>query len=410
MPPVSSPSPRRLPVFLLRAAAPLGLVISLFLVAQYISYKTGRGVDSRFCFVGGVFNCEAVEASGYTAWFGIPIASLGVFYFLLLSAVGWWLSPGPDADARRRWQGMIASMTLPAVAFAWGLAMLSALAIQYLCLGCTAIYAVILACAVSPFWLEPRQYIHAMRSAPRELLALAGSALTSKGARRRRALLAGACLFLIGAANFAYPVWVVRRSPAPNPARAFWEQPAVNLLPPRTGLSEGDPDAPVQIIVFTDFACPYCAEFTGMIKPLLEERAGRYFLGYKHYPLSRECNPIMKEAPFDHPRACRLAQMAEVLAEWGEFKQWGSRLYLPSEADLYPPLKQLADDADIDYGTWVARSTNDAIRKNVQADIEEGLALGLRALPAVYINGRYVPTLSRVSIQTILGSIDSPEP
>lgn len=380
----------------------MGWVVSVLLVRQYVRFASGQGLDSRFCHVSGVFNCEAVEASGYTAWAGVPIASVGVLYFLVLSLVAWGKGPGDDAASRRCWQGLFALLTLPAAAFAWGLAMLSAIAIRSLCLGCTLIYGVMLVCAIAPFWFDPGRYLESLRAVPADVIGAILGRLKSDRGKRRRALFAGALLVVIAAVNFAYPLWAVRRGDRRDPVREYQAQAVTELGAARPGLTEGDPAAPIRIVVFTDFACPYCADFNRTLKPLLKEYTGRYFLAHKHYPLSRECNPIMQNAPFDHPRACRLAQMAEVLGELGEFEAWGDRLYLAPDTELYPVLKALADEAGIDYGRWASRSSHAAVRRNVEADIREGLALGIRALPAVYINGRYVEALDGASIRAVL--------
>jgi protein-disulfide isomerase len=115
----------------------------------------------------------------------------------------------------------------------------------------------------------------------------------------------------------------------------------------------------------------------------------------------------MQGAAFDHPRACRLAQAAEALAELDRFQPWSAGLYEIGEEDLYPALTRIAQAAGLSYGAWASRMTAARTRENIEADISEGLALGLRALPAVYVNGRYLHSLQPREIESVLRAIES---
>lgn len=402
----SSPN-LRLQVYTLRVASTLGAAVSLMLVGQHIDYAINGALESSLCQVGGWFDCEAIEASGYASFFQVPVASVGVFYFVLLGLLSWFVPPQTGSEGAWRWQGLFGGLTLPALAVVWGLAMLSALVIESFCLGCTIIYTLTLICAAAAVLAGPRQYLRSVAGTARMLrpTELWSRARHPEGRFRMAMVLGG---ILLGAlVNFGVPVWIIQQSAATPVVIAYLEQPVVELTPPRRGLSEGNPDAPLQIIVFTDFACPFCARFEKDLSKLLVNREGAYFLGFKHYPLSRQCNPIMKHASFDHANACRLAQMGEALADLGHFSALRDELYTSGDADLYPLLKAVALKAGIDYGMWAARAIDPAIKERVERDIQEGLKLDIRALPSVYVNGRPLPSIDPAKVDRIFNAIEN---
>lgn len=392
-------------VALVRVLAPLGMLVSILLVRQHILYASGTPLDSGFCRVGGPFDCAAIEASGFAAWRGIPTASVGVFYFFLLSLLAWRVAPGAGPHSRSRWQSLLALATLPALLVAWGLAMLSALVIGNFCAGCTAVYLIVLLSAASPVLFAPRRYLVSVARAPREALAALRQYRESASWLRRFASLA--LLALVAAVNFAAPAWMIRRAAARDILDVFLSQPTVGLQPVRPGLAEGEANAPLQIVIFTDFACPYCRDFENRLRPLLDSRKGRYRLGYKHYPLSKECNPVMDGANFDHPRACRLAQLAEGLAELDRFYPWSRDLYSVGKEDLYPAMKRIADGAGIAYTDWIGHTTSAEVQEHIEQDIAEGLTLGIRALPAVFLNGRYLSSLETEKLDALFSAVEA---
>lgn len=399
--------PLRFQVYALRIASTLGAIVTLVLVRQHIEFAINGALESSLCQVGGWFDCEAIEASGYASFFHVPVASVGLFYFMSLSLISWFTPSPMGAEDTQRWQGRFGWMTLPALGVVWGLAMLSAMVIESFCLGCTMIYTLTLVCAAAVVLAGPRHYFRSLAQTARQFSPIDLFTRSGKpGTRLRVSLVLGG--LLVGAAvNFGVPVWMIRQSASTPVVTAYLEQPVIELAPPREGLSEGNPDAPLQIIVFTDFACPFCARFEKDLSTLLATRKGDYFLGFKHYPLSRECNPIMRQASFDHANACRLAQMGEALAELGHFNALRDELYTPGDADLYPVLKEIAVNAGIDYGAWAARAVDPAVKESVERDIQEGLKLGIRALPAVYVNGRPLPSIDPKKVDEVFSTIEN---
>jgi protein-disulfide isomerase len=115
----------------------------------------------------------------------------------------------------------------------------------------------------------------------------------------------------------------------------------------------------------------------------------------------------MKQAAFDHAQACRLALVAEAMGELGFFEEWGSELYLEGVTELYPALKEIAMQAGEDMHVWAGLSQGPAIRERVERDIEEGLRLGLRGVPAIFVNGRQLASTDPGKVEEIFEAIES---
>ncbi|MBI3736600.1 thioredoxin domain-containing protein, partial [Candidatus Sumerlaeota bacterium] len=183
----------------------------------------------------------------------------------------------------------------------------------------------------------------------------------------------------------------------------YMKMPVVQFEVGERAIARGSADAPVQIVVFTDFDCPYCKKFEPVLRKALEKYPGeKYRLIYKMYPLGK-CNPIMKGQKGEHKNACRLAEMAQALGAMGKFWEAGENLHeLAGRAELYPGLKDLAAKGGFDYLQWVAKLDDPAIREQVNRDIMEGVKLQIIALPAIFINGRYVKSLEPNNFDLLL--------
>jgi protein-disulfide isomerase len=138
----------------------------------------------------------------------------------------------------------------------------------------------------------------------------------------------------------------------------------------------GSPDAPVTIVEFSDFTCPYC----GALRPILERwvkaHQGRVKLHYKPFPI------------LSHPRAMEAAEAAELAREKGAF--W------PMHDLLFENHRALADGDLVRYAERVGVSGEDLrqalaskrFRPRIFAAQAEARAAGLSGTPTLYLNGR----------------------
>lgn len=399
----------RLRLNALRFITALGLVVSASLVWQHVAYVTGAG-GGGLCDFSTYFDCSAIEASGFSSVFGIPTGSFGTLYFAAFLAFLFCARPaqtGKDVNRRKRdgrasetdAERIAAMMTLLGVLVSIGFATLSALVIHALCLGCTTIYFITLANAAVAWRGSPAQYLARAMGGPaaawREALSLVPDPGSWDSDPRRTLALCFVLIFV--PVNFALPLFVEGRSAPLAEVYAQYLQESVETFEiGPDDLAKGDADAPLQLVAFVDFQCEACRKFSGhLTDDVLPRFRGKVRVVYKHFPLSKQCNPhpMIASAKDKHPHACGLALMAQALA--GDKRLWDvvPGLYEAAHAaDVDYALKQTARRAGLNMAQWKEMAEEPAITEAVQANIREGIELGFGSLPIVYLNGRKMPS------------------
>lgn len=138
----------------------------------------------------------------------------------------------------------------------------------------------------------------------------------------------------------------------------------------------GSVKAPVTIVEFADFRCTHCAT----VGPLLAKLAKRYkdkvTLVFKPYPLK----------PYGAP--LRAAQAALAAQRQRKFWKLSKLLFAHRDKHDKAGLRELAKQAGLDLVGFDAAMTDRAILKQIEKSKIEGMRLGIRATPTVYVNGR----------------------
>jgi NhaA family Na+:H+ antiporter len=139
----------------------------------------------------------------------------------------------------------------------------------------------------------------------------------------------------------------------------------------------GPYDAPLELVMYGDFQCPYCAASQSIIRRVRERLEGRLRFVFRHLPLTEV-----------HPDAQRAAEAAEAAALQGSFWEMHDALYANggrlSDADLLA----LADRIGLDLERYQADLASGAPAARVARDAEPARANGLDATPAFFVNGR----------------------
>ena len=140
--------------------------------------------------------------------------------------------------------------------------------------------------------------------------------------------------------------------------------------------SRGSAKAPVTIVEFSDFLCPFCKR----VQPTLTELEKRY---------GDKVRFVFKDYPIEqlHPGATRAAEAARCATEQGKF--WPYHDVLFQKGPKTPQeLKASATEAGLDATKLEACLTSGKHGAAVKKDMEEGSRLGVSGTPAFFINGR----------------------
>jgi protein-disulfide isomerase len=135
---------------------------------------------------------------------------------------------------------------------------------------------------------------------------------------------------------------------------------------------KGPKDAPILMIAFSDYECPYCRRAEDTVEQVLKAYEGKIRYVFRDYPL-----------PF-HKNAKPAAIAAGCANQQGKFWEYNQKLF---KADLSPEgLKKTATEVGLDSGKFDAcLAKNDT--KTIDQDIADGGAVGVNGTPAFFING-----------------------
>jgi protein-disulfide isomerase len=159
----------------------------------------------------------------------------------------------------------------------------------------------------------------------------------------------------------------------------------VHLAPPRVALdipagapATGPTDAPVTMVEFTDYQCPYCHRAQDTVEQILEEYKGRVRLVHLDYPLG------------NHSGAVPAAQAARCAGEQGRFWDYHRNLMTENGALDDDDLAARAASLKLDARTFAQCLASDRYHEAIAAEVDLGSSAGVTGTPAYFINGRLV--------------------
>ena len=138
----------------------------------------------------------------------------------------------------------------------------------------------------------------------------------------------------------------------------------------------GNPDAPVTIVEFSDFQCPYCQIAQATVKELLEKYKGKVRLGFRDLPLRQI-----------HPQAQLAAEASRCAAEQGKFWEYHDLLFAGQKLDT-AGLTAHAGNAGLDVERFEGCLKSEKYTPMIENDLQMGMKAGVTGTPAFFINPR----------------------
>src|SRR5438128_7028564 len=141
----------------------------------------------------------------------------------------------------------------------------------------------------------------------------------------------------------------------------------------------GPAAAPVTIVEFSDFQCPFCKQ----VVPTLTQVRSRY---------GEKVKLVYRDFPIDglHPQARKAAEAARCAQDQGKFWDYHDVLFASPPQAAADDLRRYAEPVGLDVPTFERCVSAGTHRDRVQRDIDEGTRLGLNGTPAFFINGEFV--------------------
>jgi protein-disulfide isomerase len=154
------------------------------------------------------------------------------------------------------------------------------------------------------------------------------------------------------------------------------EAPRATVAIPAGAPATGPAKAPVTIVEFTDYQCPYCHRAQAVIDEVLQRYAGKVRLVHLDFPLE------------GHAEALPAARAARCAGEQGKF--WEYHRSLMSRPGALDPsdLTGRANTLKLDEGRFLTCLASDRHDAAIQAELRHGSELGVSGTPAYFVNGR----------------------
>jgi protein-disulfide isomerase len=161
------------------------------------------------------------------------------------------------------------------------------------------------------------------------------------------------------------------------PIRVMLEAPRHPVTVESGNPATGNASAPVTIVEFSDFQCPFCRQASPTLKRVLQTYGDKVRIVWKDFPLTQI-----------HPEAFKAAEAGHCANEQGRFWEYHDRLFASQDALQPAALKGYAIDLKLDAVAFATCLDSSKYAERVRDGVAEGTRLGVDSTPTIYINGR----------------------
>jgi protein-disulfide isomerase len=141
----------------------------------------------------------------------------------------------------------------------------------------------------------------------------------------------------------------------------------------------GPADAPVTVLEYGDYQCPYCRGAARDVHQMLDRYPGEVRFVFRNFPI-----------PQLHPYAEQAAEAAEAAGAQGKFWQMYELLLQPSAQLDLESLVGYAERVGLDTDRFRAEVTGNFYAAKIERDVREGVRNGVNATPKFYVNGERI--------------------
>ncbi|MEZ5478050.1 MAG: DsbA family protein [Thiolinea sp.] len=174
-----------------------------------------------------------------------------------------------------------------------------------------------------------------------------------------------------------------QRAEAEEAKKKQQEAMAKNLMPvdPERDHITGEKDAPITLVEYSDFECPFCKRSHQTMLSLMDKNQGKLRRVYRHFPLG-----------FHNPGATKQAEASECVASIAgneQFWKFSDEIFkrTKSNGKGFPieNLRPLAEELGIDGAAFSECMDNGKMAKRVAEDVENGKKIGITGTPAAFL-------------------------
>jgi protein-disulfide isomerase len=315
---------------------------------------------------GASHGCDIVNSHPSSRWFGVPVAYIGFFGYLIIAVLALMRAPlSPERARPLALYGYLIS--------AFGA--LTSVALQIYSLA--VIQATCLWCLTSATLMVLLLIFHALEYGDR--VAEDTPQNEDKGAGKL-AMILGA-LVLVGLIGMKLSL---QRAAFQKPTIVSADKLAKADLIPKDAHSFGDPSAPITVVEFADLMCPSCQRDSPILKEFINRHAGKVRMVYRHYPIEQL-----------HPLGAVAAAISEVAADQGKF--WDFTVAVMATNENIKDVErvwEIAKGVGLDEDKVKARLNNpdDPALARLLRDKNAANALGITSTPTFIVKAKGLET------------------
>jgi protein-disulfide isomerase len=377
----------------LLALAVIGLACSIALTQHFYELRSGAAGFKSYCNIGSKMNCDAVAASTWAeALPGLPISSVAAgwyagLFFIYLSALSF--------TVRR--EAMRVALILVGISTVCSLFLLYIMAVQLgtYCLFCLALDAVnfiSLGILSSIIAQANRHGVHhgVHKGAQDE---------TTRFPHWKSFLATMAVSIFIAVVGLKGLDTISAGSDSlKEQAEAVFAHDPVAVSSSPTDLSIGPANAPITIVEFSDFQCPYCRIGAFTLHGVMSRFPQQVRVVMKPYAFDPSCNRFI-DHPM-HPVACEAARAAVCAGDQGKFEPVYENFFQNQESLGPGKVIAFAQEAGLNASALTACMNSNGSLAKVQESIEEADRLKVNSTPTFFINGYRVEGIAALPFWT----------
>lgn len=397
-----------------------GAALSMLLLLEHHGESLGASTVQSICGEGASSGCETVARSAYSSVAGVPLAAVGFVFYVSLGLLLGLATLSSDetriATGRAAFYSVVLALLIDLVLLA-----IQALAIKAFCRLCLGTYAVNVLILATLWPLARRRDAALSRLLTGDGRIVAGGWASATIAVAAAVLALNATLSyrearrtagILGSPTSSSPGGAVERAEAETrrlqeilddpqkreqyltekAVKAFEDAVPVNLDVSQAPVS-GPANAPIQVVEFSDYLCPYCRGLAAAFKDYLPKSGGRVAIRYKNYPLDKSCNTELQGTV--HEGACWLAFGAICAQQLGPFEAYQDKANTtPAKAMTRDDAVRIGGEVGIPAAAMGACLDSPATKARLTAEIEEARRVGVKATPTVFLNGKMLPRVN----------------
>jgi len=171
------------------------------------------------------------------------------------------------------------------------------------------------------------------------------------------------------------------------------QPPIANIVVTKDDHVRGNFDAPITIVEYSDFQCPFCDRFHLTMLQVMDSYPDKVRWVYRHFPLGF------------HPFAQKAAEASECAADQGKFWEYADEPYKNQDSISEEYFSSLASQLGLDSGQFNSCLDSGKHTAKVTAQYQQGISEGVQGTPGGFINGQVLG--GAVPFETIQAIIES---